>query len=619
MTACPDDDRLVEYVEMLLSPDERGDLEAHVDRCAACRQLLARFATGSSSRPADDPDLARSFVGQVAAGRYTIVDILGAGSMAIVYAAHDRTLDRRVALKLLRSEDPEHQARLAREGRVMARLAHPNVLAVHDVGTIDGRMFLTAELVTGQDVATWLRAEPRSWREIAGVFAQAARGLAVAHAAGVVHRDFKPSNMLLGTDGRVRVADFGLASSRERLEPALTRSGLLVGTPVYMAPELLAGGSADARSDQFAFCASLFEALHGARPFQASSVSALRLAIAHPRRVAPRRAPPHGRVDARVERVIERGLALDPAARATSMDGVAHELERAAGARASWRGPVRGLGVAALGTIAVVLALWRGDATPPPPAVAAIDLDDAPVATVAGRLDAGAAPVDAARPRAPRDAGRSLRRAEPSRAPDAATPDTATPDTPARGPAPPALLAAIRSLGYAGVTMDDDFAGNLGELRAQLAQVPVDDRGDAVRLGFALGSVQRRQGDCTAALETFRAALREGVEANRRNAELGRASNDWRIWFRRAGFAIGLCNIEQGALDDGLARIWTIHQGTPFRQDRAETMIALGMMWWHYGNRSDAVSMYLRGAKVGDAGLRTMLRTWATAVGAPHE
>src|SRR5262245_15978197 len=205
--ACPDPNRLVEYVEGLLPGDAARTIDEHVDDCPSCRRVLASFALGSRD---DDSD--RGVAVELAAERYAILDVVGTGAMSVVYAAHDRVLDRKVAFKVLRDRDPGRAERLQREARAMARLAHPNVVPVHDVGVRDGRMFLTSELVTGTTLAAWL-AEPRPWPAVVDMFVQAGRGLAAAHAAGIAHRDFKPSNVLIGDDGRVRVADFGLARS----------------------------------------------------------------------------------------------------------------------------------------------------------------------------------------------------------------------------------------------------------------------------------------------------------------------------------------------------------------------------------------------------------------------
>jgi WD40 repeat protein/predicted Ser/Thr protein kinase len=230
-------------------------------------------------------------------GRFTIVRELGAGGMGVVYVAYDEQLDRRVAVKLLRRSDTDTQgkARLEREAQAMARLSHPNVVTVHEVGMHQEQVFVAMEFVDGGDLRGWLKAKQRTWQEIVAAFRQAGEGLAAAHAAGIVHRDFKPDNVLVGNDGRVRVADFGLAhahdenlegereisiTSSARLDQSITRTGALMGTPAYMAPEQYASTRTDARTDQFAFCVALWEGLYGRRPFSGTTLAALSTAIA---------------------------------------------------------------------------------------------------------------------------------------------------------------------------------------------------------------------------------------------------------------------------------------------------------------------------------------------------
>ncbi|MCA9712961.1 MAG: serine/threonine protein kinase, partial [Myxococcales bacterium] len=176
----------------------------------------------------------------------------------------------------------------------MAKLTHPNVIAVHDVGTYEGRVFIAMEFVDGPTLRTWLLQGPLEWNEIVEVFVKAGRGLAAAHAVGLVHRDFKPDNVLIGRGGRVLVMDFGLArqaSSRpaeaqptgtpppDARDMVLTRTGALVGTPAYMAPEQHKGSVADPRVDQFSFCVALYEALYGERPFAGNSVASLAINV----------------------------------------------------------------------------------------------------------------------------------------------------------------------------------------------------------------------------------------------------------------------------------------------------------------------------------------------------
>jgi eukaryotic-like serine/threonine-protein kinase len=242
--------------------------------------------------------------------RYVVLDRLGAGGMGEVHAAWDRRLDRKVALKLLHPERRGRgdAARLLREAHALARLSHPNVVAVHDVGVADGRVFVAMEFVDGPTLSEWLRGGPErevpSPRRVLEVFREAGRGLAAVHAAGLVHRDFKPDNVMIRPDGRVLVMDFGLARPAEEgvtathgaegegaAGGALTETGAVVGTPGYMAPEQLRGEPADARSDQYAFCVAL-------------------------RRAVERTA----RTPRWLRRVVERGTAHRPQARFASMD-----------------------------------------------------------------------------------------------------------------------------------------------------------------------------------------------------------------------------------------------------------------------------------------------------------
>jgi serine/threonine protein kinase len=216
--------------------------------------------------------------------RFVVLNRLGVGGMGIVYVAHDPLLNRQVALKVLRSgasgtaRAHEARARLLREAQAMARLSHPNVIAVHEVGTVDDEIFLVMELNDGSTLRQWLDASPRPWQEVVEVFADAGRGLAAAHRAGLIHRDFKPDNVLLSRDRRVRVVDFGLvhvpAAGEGPVAPpdgdvpmSLTHTGAVLGTPTYMAPEQHRAEPADPRTDQFSFCVALHEGLYGRRPF----------------------------------------------------------------------------------------------------------------------------------------------------------------------------------------------------------------------------------------------------------------------------------------------------------------------------------------------------------------
>ena len=277
-------------------------------------------------------------------GRYTILDRLGTGGMATVYSAHDTQLDRIVALKLLRPHEDvaEVRARLFREAQAMARLSHPHVVTVYDVGVAaDGRVFLSMEIVGGGTLRAWLGERKRRWPQIVKVLCEAGEGLAAAHSVGIVHRDFKLENVLIGEDGRPKVTDFGVASvtlggSRDTVVTSdrrtsvaplaaagstpsgpLTIAGAAIGTPGYMAPEQYEGAEEiDERADIFAFCATLYRALYGEGPFEGVTVAEIAAAtIAGHVRVTPK----GSEVPIWLRRVLLRGLAVQKNARPSSM------------------------------------------------------------------------------------------------------------------------------------------------------------------------------------------------------------------------------------------------------------------------------------------------------------
>ena len=262
-------------------------------------------------------------------GRYVVTGTLGSGGMGDVYEAHDPDLDRKVAIKLLHARSSS--LRLVREARALARLAHPNVVAVHDVGTFEGRSFVAMELVDGTTLRAWMDERPRPWREVLDMFSHAGQGLAAAHAAGLVHRDFKPENVMIGRDGRVRVLDFGIVGSAptdgEEVAFAaagadpdrMTVEGGIMGTPAYMAPEQFRSEEVDARADQFGFCVALWEALHAARPFAGDNLRAL----THWVLTGTIEEPPPGRAaPSWLRRLLVRGLSVDKEARYPSMDAL---------------------------------------------------------------------------------------------------------------------------------------------------------------------------------------------------------------------------------------------------------------------------------------------------------
>jgi tetratricopeptide (TPR) repeat protein len=341
--ACPNDDEILDLVEGRVGATARGAMVAHLDGCDACHRLVADALRVLG--PAGDGDVG-GVVDRI--GRYRLLRILGIGASGVVYDALDPPLGRHVALKLLRpsadADETRRRERLVREGQAAARIAHPNVVTIYTVGAVGDRVYIAMELVDGPTLRGWLRAAPRSVREVATVLAQAGRGLQVAHRAGMVHRDFKPENVLVGSDGRVRVSDFGLArlddepvaaggsGSEHATVVTLTRTGALLGTPAYMAPEQLRGRPADTRSDAFAFAVTLHEALFGVRPFAGDSVEALADRIERGERVQVR-GPRVGRA---LAGAIARGLRADPARRA-GLDELVAALEAVGAQRPSPR------------------------------------------------------------------------------------------------------------------------------------------------------------------------------------------------------------------------------------------------------------------------------------------
>jgi tetratricopeptide (TPR) repeat protein len=328
-------------------------------------------------------------------GRYKVVAALGRGAMGVVVRAHDPQLGRDVALKLVRSaaqHDDPGAVRLMREAQALAQLSHPNVVAVHDVGAFEGQVFLAMEMVRGETLSRWLD-RGRPWREIVAVFLDAGRGLAAAHGAGLVHRDFKPGNVIVGDDRRARVLDFGLARSSgggslsDELESSstsspdlrsgddssgaallatqLTQAGAIIGTPRYMAPEQLRGEAIDARADQFAFCVALYQALYGIAPYAEGAADRQELLARIDRGVVapPRRGYGRG-VPTRLRQALTRGLRGPPGERHTSMAPLLLALEGSLRSRAAAWGAA-GAGAAVLASIIAIVATSRTPAAAP--------------------------------------------------------------------------------------------------------------------------------------------------------------------------------------------------------------------------------------------------------------
>ncbi|WP_224372801.1 tetratricopeptide repeat protein [Hyalangium versicolor] len=385
-----------------LPPERASQVESHLATCKPCGELLAAdqevvtevpadleasYATGAAFAAGSDAADAAPLPSEPATpqwikegrapqrgeqvGRYLVLERVGQGGMGTVYSAWDPDLGRRVAIKLLRM-DKHHaegramgQARLLREAQAMARVTHPHVIAVYDVGTLGEGVFVAMEFVDGTTLKKWIKEKPRPWREVLDTFVAAGRGLAGAHSAGLVHRDFKPDNVLIGKDGRIGVTDFGLARlAEEGVEPPraalpngtrvdespelaqLTQEGHAVGTLMYMAPEQRRGEAPDARADQFSFCVALYWALFGVWPFERQrsskdadySPGSSHKGTSRPsqragdeRPVDPSSGafepPSESRVPTFVRRAILRGLSPEPKDRFSSMEALLSQLE----------------------------------------------------------------------------------------------------------------------------------------------------------------------------------------------------------------------------------------------------------------------------------------------------
>jgi hypothetical protein len=362
---------MVGFVEQSLAENEAERLEEHFAACAGCRRLLFEYADAfveartripdqaEHADPREEPDEGSRI------GRYVLLRRLGAGAMGVVFLAHDPSMERQVALKLVAasgtgdSSSPA-RSRLLREARALARLTHPNVVAAYDVGTHEGRVFVAMEYVEGITLDRWL-ATPRSFGERLNVMLQAGKGIAAAHAVGLVHRDLKPANIIVGDDGRVRVLDFGLARVEHApgeegmvdapqviaLEATATRTGTIMGTPRYMAPEQYRGGRADSRSDQFSFAVTAFETFYGEKPFAAETFAELKAAVAAGRITSPGQG---SGVPRRAHQALLRALSSDRERRFAKLEELLVELSRPAGAR-------RSLALVAFGVVAIAAAV----------------------------------------------------------------------------------------------------------------------------------------------------------------------------------------------------------------------------------------------------------------------
>lgn len=366
---------------------------------------------------ADEREETRELTRGTNVARYIVLDQLGKGGMGVVYSAYDPELDRQIALKILRAKTNDSDSgvskRLKREAQALAHLQHPNVIAVHDVGIFEGDVFLAMEFVRGTDLRSWLSDTEPSIDEVVDIFVQAGRGLAAAHSAGLIHRDFKPDNVIVGDEGRVRVLDFGLARAADMdveqgsslagvtqtkaavqtvndavgagvhedtfsaltydddftgehtgtslLKVQLTEYKGIQGTPPYMAPEQFSGDTVDSRADQYSYCAALFEAVCGYRPVKGRTVQALRRRVMAGK-IEP--IPSNRHIPRHIRQVLRRGLSLHAGDRYPDMDMLLRELQKDTAARVRRVGVIFGL-LIAIAVFAWVFSVSGGDGESP--------------------------------------------------------------------------------------------------------------------------------------------------------------------------------------------------------------------------------------------------------------
>jgi predicted Ser/Thr protein kinase len=559
---------------------------------------------GTLDMPAGDVVAAASEVGPGAAiGHFIVRKRLGEGGMGVVLACEDADLGRPVAIKLVREdvEHPAYRARLLREAQAMARLEHPNVVRVYEVGSDRGRLFIAMELIDGQTLSAWLR-DSRGWRDVVDMFVQVGEGLAAVHAAGLVHRDFKPDNVLVDRNGRARVADFGLARMDITEVQPLTKSGALMGTPGYMAPEQQFGADVDARADQYSFCVALREAL-GGRPLDEARWAMVPKAI---------------------RAAIARGLSYEASERFASMSELVAALRAVKVPASEPRWIVALLVLVVLGTVSGLVVYFKPkheatpqiaavrdampaivepavadagpddravvEAPPPPPADASIPADAGVVATVR-RRDAGAQiVVDAA---------------VPSAGSAAAGPPQLTVQIPTSKKLPeaqpghpghlPIIRNAIKNLGY------DDFDASLtaGALEKTIeASTGVDKAIAQARLG----QLKRKAGDCAVATVLWDDAIK-ALKFN--------GSDDENKWNARAWIGRGLCALAAGKPNDAFDYVTRAY----VNGNRDEVSFLMGAIKFEQGEKDVAYAMMLTSERSKDAKVQAALKAWLDGLG----
>jgi hypothetical protein len=515
-----------------------------------------------------------------------------------VLACEDADLGRAVAIKLVRTdaEHPAYRARLLREAQAMARLEHPNVVKVYEVGSDRGRLFIAMELVDGVTLSAWLR-ESRSWRDALDMFVQVGDGLAAVHAAGLVHRDFKPDNVLVDRNGRARVADFGLARIDVGEAQTLTKSGALMGTPGYMAPEQQFGADVDARADQYSYCVALREAL-GGRPLDDARWAMV---------------PKH------IRAAITRGLAYDASDRFASMSELVAALRAVTLTASEPRWIIALLVLVVLGTVSGIVVYFNSKREAPQvavvrdamPAIVEPEVADAgpddravveaprPPAVDAGAADAGAVAVARRDAGAARDARVVAAAASPDAAPQLTIQIPTSKKLPEAQPGHPGHLPiirnAIKNLGYDG--FDASLTADALEKTIE-SSTGVDKAIAQARLG----QLKRRNGDCAVA----NALWDDAIKLLKFNG-----SDDEKQWNARAWIGRGLCALAAGKADDAFDYVTRAY----VNGNRDEVSFLMGMIKFEQGEKDVAYGMMLTSERSKDAKVQAALKAWLDGLG----
>ena len=568
-----------------------------------------------------------------ALGHFRVRRKLGAGGMGVVLEAEDADLGRRVALKLVRTEadTPQYRDRLLREAKAMARLEHPNVVRVYEVGSDRGRLFIAMEFVDGVTLTVWLQ-ERRGWRDVVAMFQQVGAGLAAVHGAGLVHRDFKPDNVLVDQGGRARVADFGLARIDDHSAPPLTKTGVMMGTPGYMAPEQQFGSSVDARADQYSFCVALREAL-GGRPLDDARWKA---------------------VPEAVRAVVTRGLAYDPDERFVSLEELLAALSgavpprddnatervrgklaaRETGPRARWPFALAALG--GVGAVAALVAFVTSKRHDPATDMSALPaaagsgtgaalvpdagLMPAVIAADASEARVAVAPIDAVPEvaRAVKDAGvkrvvtapdaaatvRSAAGANPAMSTGSAAAPQLTIDAPTTKHLPaakpgdpahlPAVRAAIADLGYTGFNPDAPPAS-------------LDDTDPVQAIQIAM--IKRRKGDCGLASTMWASAIDALPKAG---------TDEQEQWKARAYLGRALCALGAGKPQDAMdlsMHAWVHGEQGQVTALQAFARYDLAVAANDYDGKNEAYARLLNTEHIKDATVHHALARWLDGLG----